>query len=171
MKTEKTIKIFHIIAWLVCIGILVNAGGVIITYLVSVKNPEASKDLYKGMNFYSLYLSSFGHYSAIVIYKTLLLLLQAYVAFLMATFLKTLNLKQPFSFNILTLLKKINHSILILWGIALIHNVHLTFLEKTQGYISVLISSDFVLLSGVIFILTTIFKRGIELQQENELTV
>jgi hypothetical protein len=171
MKTEKTLKLFHIVAWMVCIGILMKAGGIIISYFVSTETPEVSKNLYKGMNLFQLYQFSFIHYSAIVFYKISLLLLQAYIAFLIATFLNSFSLDHPFSTNLLKLLNKFNSTILILWGIVILHNAHLTYLEKTQEIRDVLISSDFVLLSGFIFILTIIFKRGIELQTENELTI
>lgn len=171
MEAKKTLKILHIACWALCIGIAMKAGGILISFGVSLKNPEAVKNLYKGLNLQNIYQLSIKHYSLFVIGKITFLVTQAYIAYLMARFLKHFNIAKPFNSKLLVPLNSINLSILLLWFLTILHNIQLVYLEKLHKILYPLVSSDFILLSGVVLILSTLFKKGIEIQQENELTI
>lgn len=68
-------------------------------------------------------------------------------------------------------MEKISYSILSIWIIAILHNAQIRYVAKKNGLPMDLFSSDFIFLAGVIFIFSQIVKRGIEIQEENNLTI
>ena len=171
MKTKKLLKIMHVIAWLVFIGLLIRAGTIITTYLISIGNEQASQNLFDGLDLSAYRNHSFTQYSLIVGYKVLVYGIEAYIAFLITKLLSKLNLEAPFNLNVQRLMQKISYSIFYLWIIAMIHNTHVQFIGLRYKFPMELFSSDFIFLAGIIFIFAQIIKRGIEIQQENELTI
>jgi len=171
MKSKNILKIMYVFAWLAFIGLCIQTGAIIFSYLVSLNNPEASKNLFGGLNLSEYYNYNINQYSIIVFYKVLLYALEAYIAFILIKLLKDLDIKNPFNQFVSDLMKNTSISIFVLWIIAMIHNTHIQFIGKKQGFEMELFSSDFVFLAAVIFIFTKIVQRGIELQTENDLTI
>jgi|TARA_B110000902_G_C14164611_1_gene534487 hypothetical protein len=171
MKTKKLLKIMHVLAWLVFLGLLIRVGTIITTYLLSINNGEASKNLFEGLDLSTYRNHSFTQYSLIVGYKVLIFAIEAYIAFLVTKLLSKLNLKEPFNLNVQKLMQKISYSIFYLWIIAMVHNTHVQFIGIRYKFPMELFSSDFIFLAGIIFIFAQIVKRGIELQSENDLTI
>ena len=171
MKSKNILKIMYVFVWLAFIGLCIQTGTIIFSYLVSLNNPEASKNLFDGLNLSEYYNYNITQYSVIVFYKVLLYAVEAYIAFILIKLLKDLDIKNPFNQFVSDLMKNTSISIFILWIIAMIHNTHIQFIGKKQGFEMELFSSDFVFLAAVIFIFTKIVQRGIELQTENDLTI
>jgi len=170
-KTEQLLKIMHVLAWIVFIGLLIKVGTIIITYFISIGNEEASKNLFDGLNLWDYRNHSFTQYSLILGYKVLLYAAEAHIAYLIIQLLSKLNLEKPFSSRVQDLMQKISYSIFYLWIIAMIHNTHVQFIGMRYNFPIELFSSDFIFLAGIIFIFAQIVKRGIELQSESELTI
>ncbi|MGH1386636.1 DUF2975 domain-containing protein [Kordia sp.] len=170
-KTEKLLKLMHFLAWLAFIGLLIKAGAIIMSYGVSIQNPEASKDLYKGMDLSRYADVNFAHYSMIVFYHALLYLLQAYVALFVAKLLNAVNLEKPFTMTVVAILRKISITIFAVWILAMVHNLHVVLLEKYAAIEAEPFASEYIFLAGIVYVLTQLFKRGVEMQNENELTV
>jgi hypothetical protein len=53
-RTEKILAVMYVLAWLAFVGLIVEAGAILISFGVSIANPVAAKDLYKKMNLYGL---------------------------------------------------------------------------------------------------------------------
>jgi len=171
MKIKKLLKVMHFITWLVFIGLLIKAGTILFSYFVSIGNEQAAKNLFDGLDLSTYRDYSFTQYTLIVSYKVALFSIEAYIAFLVTKLLSGLNLEKPFSVSVQLLMQKISYSILYLWILAIVHNTHVQFIGKRYEFPIELFSSDFIFLAGVIFIFAQIVKRGIEMQQENDLTV
>jgi len=170
-KTESLLKIMNVLAWVVFIGLMIQAGSIIISYAVSIGNPDAAKNLYRGWNMFPYRHQSFMHYTFVVGYKVLLYITQAYIAFLITRLLRGLNISRPFNADVVKLMQKISYSILCVWLIAMAHNIHVAVLEKSYGLVATYISGDAIFLAGIVYVLAQMFKRGAEIQSENELTV
>ena len=171
MKTEKILKTMHILSWIVFIGLCIKTGAILISYFVSITNPEAAQNLYAGLDLSEYYNHSFKQYTFIVSYKIGLFATEAYIAYLVTKLLKALNLEKPFNNEVQKLMQSISYSIFNLWILAMIHNTHVQFIGKRYHYSMDLFSSDFLFLAGVIFIFAQIIKRGIQIQSENDLTI
>ena len=170
-KTEKLLIVMNILAWVVFIGLLIEAGAVITSYLVSIGNAQAAKNLYRGMDLYAYRSHNFTQYTFVVAYKVILYILQSYIAFLMTGLLSRLNISRPFNANVVRLMQRIAYSILSVWAVAMIHNIHIDILEKSYGQVTGHISGEFIFLAGIAYVFAQMFKRGVEIQSENELTI
>jgi hypothetical protein len=170
-KTQKLLTVMNILAWIVFIGLLIQAGSIIISYVVSIGNAQAAKDLYRGMDLSVYRQQSFGHYTFLVGYKVIFYIMQAYIAFLMTRLLSRLNISKPFNADVVKLLQEISHSILCVWLVAMVYNIHAAILEKSYGIAAAYISGDSIFLAGIVYVLAQMFKRGVEIQSENELTI
>lgn len=170
-KTENLLIVMNILAWVVFIGLLIVAGSITISYIVSIGNPQAAKDLYKGMDLSAYRQHSFAQYTVVVGYKVILYITQAYIAFLMTRLLSGLNISRPFSADVVKLMQQISYSILFVWIVVMVYNIHVAILEKSYGIVATYISGDSIFLAGIVYVLSQMFKRGVEIQSENELTV
>lgn len=170
-KTEVLLQVMNVLAWVVFIGLIIKAGSVIISYGVSIGNAEASKNLYMGMDRNAYLKFSFAQYTIVVGYQVALFIMEAYIAFLMTRLLSKLNIARPFSADVVKLLQQISYWIFWVWLVVMIYNIHVFILEKSQAIAASYISGDFIFLAGIVYVLAQLFKRGIEIQSENELTV
>jgi hypothetical protein len=171
-KTEKMLATMHVIMWILFVGISIQAGAIIISFFVSLHNPVAAKNLYMGLNFSALRQYSVGHYSATVTAVVVLLVLKAYIAYLAIRIFAAINFSHPFSPSVEALIEKISKVALAAGLTAWAANVYALWLADTAvGVTYHWPAAEFLLLAGVIFTIAQVFKRGIELQAENDLTV
>jgi hypothetical protein len=171
IKTEKLLKIMNILSWIIFIGILIEAGAVVVSYFVSISNPEASKVLYKGIGMFDYRQQSFVNYSFLVAYKVFIYVMKAYIALQMTRLLTRLNISRPFTIDVVLLMQSISYSILIIWIVSVINNTHVDFLEKSYGIPAIHVSGDFIFIAGIVYVFAQMFRRGMEIQSENDLTV
>jgi hypothetical protein len=171
-RTEKILGVMYVLAWLAFIGMVVQAGAILISYGVSVANPVAAKDLYKKMDLYGLRQSNFWYYTVKVILMIALLVLKAYTAWLVVKVLSRIKLKNPFTLETAKMLERISYFILVTWILDLLHNAYTKWLsEGLAGLRDSLVLNETIFLAGVIFVIAQIFKKGVEIQSENDLTI
>lgn len=171
-RTELILTIMHVLSWVVFIGIMIKAGAIIISYAVSIGNPEGAKNLYRGLNLFSLRQYDFWDYTRTVSLMVAMELFKAYIAFLVIRVLSKIKLSNPFTLEIAVMLDRISYYIFGTWILTLIFNLHLKWLSKSvAGLQENLLPDEFILLAGVLFVFSQIFRKGVEIQSENELTV
>jgi hypothetical protein len=127
-----------------------------------------AKDLYQGLNLYDLMHDSFVNYSLFVGITTGLLAIKAYVAQLVIQVLSKINLKSPFDMEVAQLMEKISLMILVLWVLSLGASIYQELMELPNMDWN---GGEALFLSGLIFLFAQIFKKGVEIQAENDLTV
>ncbi|WP_029034969.1 DUF2975 domain-containing protein [Salinimicrobium terrae] len=173
MKTNKILSTMKVVSWVIFIGICIKAGAIIISSFVSLfVNQEATKDLYLGLNLSTLYEFGVGHYVALLAFIISLLALQAYIFFLVIKLFSKFDEHFPFNQELSKLIIKISYFSLFTGLIALIGTGYSKWLGKKD--ILVIFdwgAEEFLFMSGVIFIVALFYKRGVEIQSENELTV
>jgi hypothetical protein len=106
----------------------------------------------------------------------LLALLKAYLFYLVVSLFSKLNIEAPFSLAIAKIIEKISYEA---FSIAIISVVANQYAEKliqdgyeiseTSAYWND--TAAFFMMAAIVYVIAQIFKRGIELQQENDLTV
>ena len=171
-RTEVILIVMNILAWVTFIGLMIEAGAILISYGVSCVNPEAAKDLYKGLNLYNLSQFSFWYYSLSVSFMVALSCMKAYVAFLVIKTLSKVNLKNPFTIEVARILERISYVLLGTWIVAVLNNAYTGWLLKRTGELQGdWVTVEFIFMAGLVFIISQVFKRGVEIQSENDLTV
>ena len=166
----------HIVAWLIFVGLSIEAGGLIVNFFFSLYKPEFVQNLYEKLDLSEIYKSSrlafFGIYSFILTIS----ILKAFLFYIVIRLMQKMDLSKPFSTFVATQIKLISYytlSIGLLSSIAsqlaryLMHHDFVTDnLNRfwTDG-------QAFILMGAVIYIIATIFKKGVDIQDENDLTV
>jgi hypothetical protein len=87
--------------------------------------------------------------------------------------LSGLNLKNPFSKNVAKILENISIQLLGIWVVTVVGEQSIRWIAKNSGLdIGTLPAEhEYLFFAGIIYVISQVFKRGIELQEENELTV
>jgi hypothetical protein len=171
-RTEQILTVMHILAWVAFIGFTIEAGAILVSFGVSCVNPEGAKNLYKGLNLYGLRQFNFWHYTLHVSFMVLLSILKSYVWFMVIKTVSKLNLTNPFKMEVANKLEKISYVLFGTWIVALLSITHSIWLLKITGeQPGNEVSGEFIFVAGLVFIISQVFKRGVEIQTENELTV
>ena len=172
-KTSFILKAVNIIFWIIFIGLCIKTGGLLISYFISVTlNAEASQNLNLELNLYELYNFGVLQYSIIVFALVLLTGLKAYIGYWIIKIFIEMKLENPFSESISRMIEKIGKIAVISGILALIAKAYSDWLIKNNVAIPINWSyGEILFFAGVIYIIAQIFKRGMELQSENEFTI
>ena len=176
-NTKQVLKVLHVIAWIIFLGLCIKTGALLYSFFVSLAiNPEGAKNLHLGLDLSNLYKYDTWHYITIVAYIIFLSGLKAYLFYLVIKIFLKINLVQPFSTEISFLVSKIGQVALGIGVLTLFALIYIAWLTDKgisfpdmQQYLGG--AGEFLLLGGIIFVISQVFKRGIEIQSENELTV
>jgi hypothetical protein len=171
-QTVLILRIMNVIAWIAFIGFCIEAGAIIFSYAVSLVNPQAAKNLYNALDLSPLKQFSFSHYTYSVFLMVALLGMKAIISFLAIKALSEVNLTDPFTIAVARLLEKICYALVIMFIIAIVNDLHADWLSKyahlTQQKMA---TGEYLFIAALVFIISRIFNRGIEIQSENALTV
>ena len=171
-KTETILVIMNVLTWIIFIGLMIEAGAVLVSYGVSIINPKGLMKMYKGLDFYSLSQYDFWHYTGIISLKAAILIIEAYTAFLVIKVLSAIKITNPFTMDVAQRLEKIAYTLILAWGAIMLYNGQLKWLSKdVPGLQENSLSAELIFYAGLVFVIAQVFKKGVELQTENELTV
>jgi hypothetical protein len=171
-RTEQILTVMHILAWIAFVGYLIESGAILLSFGVSTVNPEASKNLYKGLDLYSLREFNFWHYTLTISFMVAISLMKSYVCYLVITTLSKMSVTNPFKMEVARTLEKISHVLFGTWLVGMLSSGHSAWLMKLTGELyGSWVSAEFIFMAGLVFIISQVFKRGVEIQSENELTV
>lgn len=177
--TKTTNIIFwglYIMAWLIFVGLSIEAGGLVVNFFFSLYKPEFVQNLYQKLDLSEMYKSSklafFGIYSFILIIS----ILKAYLFYIVIRLMHKMDLSKPFSTFVSSQISKISYYTLSIGLLAYIARQLANNLSH-HGFVPDNLnqfwtdSQAFIFMGAVIYIIATIFKKGVALQNENDLTV
>jgi hypothetical protein len=172
MKTIKILKILEVFVWIAFIEMCIEPGIILTSFIVSLFNPGASADLYLGMDFSELYHFNVSHYISMI---SLIIFIYAGKAFLVFQLLKILdkvNISNPFTDLVGRRISKMSTISLWIGILSILSKGYYKWLLKQDLQLHLdFAAKEFLILAGILFVLSQVFKRGIELQSENELTI
>jgi hypothetical protein len=176
-RTLFILKTMNIIFWVIFLGLCIVTGSLLYSFLVSVfSNPSAAKNLYLGLDLSQLMAFNMANYYTMVLMIIVVAGLKALLFYFIIKIPLKMRIEQPFSIPIQKLMLNVSY-VAFLVGICLViadkyagwlieKGINLIKIEKyVYG------GSAFLFLGAVIFFVAHLFKKGIELQTENELTV
>ena len=174
-KTEIILIVLKVLALLAAIGFSIECGAQLLTFVSSFINPEWSKKtLSASKQWFQILDYSAAYYSFGMSLLILSSALKATVWYLMLGLLQKLQLRSPFSMDVTKKLEKLAYLLLGVWVlIAFIGKTYLHYVVKATGINLTDFSSgdEYLFIAGIVYIISQIFKRGIEMQEENQLTV
>jgi len=176
-KTKKILSVMHVVCWVLFVGVCLKTGALVFSFVISLTgSTSAAHNLYRGLDLSALYANQLPHYVTLVCLVIAIWGLQAFLVYLVLRIFAKINFMHPFSADIAELVSRISYVALIIGFSTLMvyHysdwiNAKLTHLPNLQAYLTG--GAEFVLLGMIIFVIAQVFKRGIEIQTENELTV
>lgn len=171
-NTTTIFSIMNVVFWIIFIGFLIKAGAILISYIVSLINPIAATDLYLSLDLSDLQSANIWHYTSYVSFVITFLVIKAYMSYIVIKIFQVLDMSRPFSEAVSQLISKLSHITIAAAILAMIAGGYVKWLLKSGFDLNQNFgSSQFLFLAGIIFIIAEIFKRGIALQSENELTI
>ena len=166
----------RIVAWVIFVGLCVEAGGLIVNFIFSLYRPEFVHNLYQKLDLSKMYNLSkwafFGMYGFILVIS----ILKAFLFYLVIRLLSKLNLLKPFNSYVAVQITKISYYTLSIGLISYVARQTAIYLQHRGFEIDTLNqfwadSQAFILMAAVIYVIATIFTRGVEIQNEIDLTV
>ncbi len=166
----------HIVAWIIFVGLCIEASGLIVNFIVSLYKPEFVKNLYQKLDLTALYSRSKWTFFSMYGFILVVACLKAYLFYIVAMLMHKIDLSKPFNPFVAEQITKIAYCT---FSIGILSSIARQVAKKLQGDGYVLDqlnqfwtdSEAFVLMAGIIYIIAVIFKKGVDIQNENDLTV
>lgn len=173
MKTKQILELLKIISWVIFIGLCIKVGAIIISFIISLfVNAEAAGNLYLGLDLSQLKAYSKLYYIYIVSLLITIASLKAYLFYLVIKLFKNIDFDNPFDVVVGNIISKISYYAVVVSVIAIIANSYSDrLIQKGASFDINWGSKAFIFMAGLLFIVAVIFKRGIEIQSENKLTI
>ncbi|MES1222356.1 MAG: DUF2975 domain-containing protein [Bacteroidota bacterium] len=180
ITTKQILTILLILSWILFIGVCIEAGGSIFSaFYTLVINPINAATFWEGNDLSGLYKFDPGHFFAETLLISIAGVLKACIFYLIVKILqdKKLNMSQPFSREVRVFIIKVaclalGISFFTAWGVKYTEWLAKKGVNMPDTQHLRLGGADvWLFMSVILFVIAQIFKRGIEIQSENELTV
>ncbi|HEX7845527.1 MAG TPA: DUF2975 domain-containing protein [Chitinophagaceae bacterium] len=180
ISTKHIRTVLLVLTWIIFVGLCIEACGFIFNSFFSLAiKPVAAKQFWNGLDFSSLYAFDKGQFFVVTLFMIIVAVSRAILFYLIIKLLhdKNLSLSRPFSTDVRRFIIVMTYvSFLIglfsLWGVRYTEwlskqGVQFPDIEQMR-----LGGGDvWLFMSVILFVIAYVFKRGIEIQTENELTV
>ena len=174
-KTETILLISKFLALLGAIGYSIQCGGQLTTLVASFISPDWAKRTYEvDLNMFSIREHSTWYYVSAMSLTIAVSALKALIWYVVFKLLSKLKLQTPFSMEVEKKLEIIAYLLLGVWIVSsFFWKTYLHYLSKETGILLPTNNGgdEYLFMAGIIYIISQVFKRGIEIQSENELTV
>ena len=166
----------YTIAWLIFVGLSIEAGGLVVNFFFSLYNPEVVPNLYQKLDLTVMYNESkmvfFGIYSFILIIS----ILKPVLFYIVINLMHKIDLTKPFNTFVSNQILQISYYTISIGLLSFIARKVANYLMRygfntdslNQFWVD---SQAFIVMGAVVYIIATIFKKGVDIQNENDLTV
>lgn len=176
MKTKLILNMMNVLAWIIFIGLCISAGTLLYSFLLSIFSSEGIIDPLNGVDLFALKNFGTGHFLTMGVFLIMIPVLKALMFYLIIKIFMKLNLVEPFSLTISKLLSSISYVAIAIGLLSFVIIGYGEWLTQKGVFLTTLhefsnAPGEFIFFAGILFIVSLIFKRGIEIQSEQELTV
>jgi hypothetical protein len=174
-KTETILTVSKFLALLGGIWYSILCGSQLLTLVASFINPDWAKRTYEAdLNIFSIREHSIWFYVYAMCLTVAVSALKAFIWYVVFELLSKLKLQTPFSMEVEKKLERIAYLLLSVWIVSSIFGkLYIYYLSKATDIQLPTnnIGDEYLFMAGIIYIISQVFKRGIEIQEENQLTV
>lgn len=180
ISSKQILNVLRILCWIIFIGVCFEAGGILFNlFYTMLYNPIGAGFFWNQIDFSAIYEYDKGHFLAVTSIMSIIAILKAIMFYLIVKILenKELTISGPFNHSVRKFI--LNMAFLAI-GIGFFSNYGVDYTEwlSKKGVVLPTIhqlklgGADVWLFMGVtLIVISYVFKRGIELQEENDLTV
>lgn len=177
--TSQILKVLYILSWIIFIGLCIEACGFIFNTALAFFKTDNIGIFWQQIDLTQLYNFDKGHYFVITTYLSIVAVMKALMFYLIVKLLhdKKLNLAKPFNPEVVRFIIILAYLTL---GIGLFTHFGVNYAEWLYNqdvkmpdiYHLRLAGGDvWLFMSVTLYVIAQIFKRGIEIQNENDLTI
>jgi len=169
-------KGLHIVAWVIFVGLCIEAGALIVNFIFSLIKPEFVQNLYQKLDLSKMYNLSKWAFFSIYGFILVISILKAYLFYIVIRLINKLNLSKPFNSYVAVQITKISYYTLSIGLLSYLarqiseslmhHGFEIDTLNQFWAD-----SQAYILMAAIIYVIATIISRGVEIQNENDLTV
>lgn len=178
-KPEQVLKVLHVFAWIIFIGVCIEAGGILCNTIYAYVDGRNIAHFWNRVDLSSLYRFNLSYFNSLIVVMNIVSILKAFLMYLIVKIFhdKKLDLSSPFNDSLRNYLVKLSYVILGIglaskYGNDLVHSIMNQGVNMPQIQDLKLGGYDvWILMFFILLVISWIFKRGIELQAESDLTV
>ena len=173
MKTNVIMKVMNIIFWIVFIGLCIKTGALLFSLFVTLfLNSSGAADTYMGLDLLDIYNLNVEYYIGVASFLITLSAMKAYLAYLVVKLFLKFDLNYPFNEKTASIIAQMSYYALSIGVVAIIAEDYADRLMKQGVALQIDWGAEqFLFFAGIIYIIGLVFKRGVEIQNENELTI
>ena len=174
------LRILYILSWIIFVGICIETGGIMFNaiYWLASKSVTA-KYLWEKIDLSNLYNRDRGYFLVITLIMSIVGVLKACIFYLIIKVLhdKKLNMTQPFNNEVGRFIFTVSYLVILIGAFSVSAGNYSDWLVKRSVAMPSLqdlglAGADIWFFMGVtLYVIAHIFKRGIEIQAENDLTI
>lgn len=169
-------KFLQVIAWVIFVGLCIEAGGLLVNFFFSLYRPELLPNLYQKLDLTEMYESSSTAFFSMYGFALVIAILKTVMFYIIVRLMHKLDLSRPFSPYVAKQISRVGtytFSIGLLSYIARQTANNLQHRNIATGSLAQFWedSEAYFLMAAVIYIIAIIFKTGVDIQNENDLTV
>ncbi|WP_343694903.1 hypothetical protein [Flavobacterium sp.] len=179
MSTKSTyiLKFLNVMSWIAFIGLCIKAGTLLTSYGISMFfNEVGAKNLQLGLDLSQLKAYDVVDYSIMVFSITIITILEALVFYSVIQIFLKINYVSPFHETIGKLIQKMSAFSFL---VGIFSNVIANYTQKFTAIGIPLpnltehigLGDAFLFFAGILYFISQLFAKGIELQKESELTI
>lgn len=173
-RTEKILAVLRVLAWMAMIGYAINLGSQVFSFAVSFFNPVAAKQIPGiGQNLENLMYYDFGWYVCAMSFVMVISTMLVYLWLVVIRLLTKLNMQSPFTFEVVEKLEKIAYWLFAIWVVGVLGENYTQWISKRMGQQLNIVNAvnEYLFTAGIIYIISQIFRHGVEMQEENQQTI
>ena len=179
ITTRQILNVLLVFAWIIFVGLCIEAGGFITNIVMTAVNPEKAIHVWRQFEFLALIKFDKGEFFVVTGIIALIGIMKAILFYLIIKLLHTkkLDLANPFSEDLRRFIFGLSYisfliGIFSMYGLKYTYRLILKGVQMPDAQSLHLGGADvWLFMSVILFVIAQIFKRGIEIQSENELTV
>ena len=169
-------KGLKIVAWVIFVGLCIEAGGLIVNFIFSLYKPEFVQNLYQKLDLSEMYERSKWAFFSMNSFILVISILKAVLFYVVVILVSEIDLSKPFNSFVSRQISQISY---YTFSIGILSYIARQSAKNLQHHGYVINNLDqfwadsqaFILMAAVIYVIATIFSKGVEMQKENDLTV
>lgn len=171
-KTKQVLMGMHFYAWIAFIWMILYAGGSLFELITGVLDGEQKATLFQDAAMAPIRQFSVWHYAIFGSYTVALFVLKSFLLFYLIRFLFKMNPVNPFNREIARILEKISYTLILATIIVLLHDIHAAWLPASvKPFPEFWNLNEYLFVTGLVYIIARVFKRGVAMQSEKDLII
>lgn len=169
-------KVMTVLAWIIFVALCIESGALLFNFIYSLFKPEVVKYLYNKLDLSEMYNRSIEVYVMMYSFILVIAILKSILFYHVIQLTSKLDLAKPFNSFVSQKISSISYITFVIGFVSIVARQTAKNLSHKGYDINMLNtfwvdSQAYILMAGVIYIIAKIFKRGIELQTENDSTI